>query len=369
MKDVNKPKETGHEQQNRRWVWLAGGVLVGFCLLIGQPLTQVNGQSGRGQNDPKKQKNERPPLPNPIPKIRLPENTPTKDEGDTLRINSDLITIVTTIAKKSPDAPLELGKDDFEILEDGVPQDIANFARDAELPVQIVMLFDTSLSVAQRLNFERKAAAKFFERVLRAQDRAALFSVSTDVVVLQDFTNRITMLTQALRQLKAQGATSLYDGIFLASEYLKDTKGRRAIIIVSDGGDTTSNKNLLEALTRVQQTDAVIFAVYTGNLAPSQNLRDLAAERALETLTNESGGEVFRPRITPGTQGEEADELSLKELDRTFVSLADQIRTQFVLGFFSTNEKRDGAFRKLTVRVKKPGFTARSRTGYYAPKS
>jgi Ca-activated chloride channel family protein len=225
------------------------------------------------------------------------------------------------------------------------------------------------LSVTQRLNFERRAAARFFERIIRPQDRAAVFSVSTEVVVLQDFTNKIPLLIEATRQLKAQGATSLYDGIFLASDYLKKAEGRRVIVIISDGGDTTSNKGLLEALAQAQKSDAVIFAVFTGNPWPSQNLRDLAAERALETLTRETGGDVLRPKLPTGGQpGEETEDMSLKELDRTFASLAEQLRTQYVLGFFSTNEKRDGSFRKLTVRIKKPDCAARARTGYYAPK-
>ncbi len=352
-------------------------ILFAFLLAasILAPLRTVSSQSGRGQSpESKKQKPDKPRLPDPLPKIRLPENVPQqkkdeKESEDTIRINSDLVNVVVTIGGKSSKAPLDLKPEDFEILEDGAPQEIANFARDADQPLKMVMLYDTSLSVAQRLNFERRASARFFERVMRPQDRAAVFSVSTDVVVLQDFTNKVPLLIDATRQLKAQGATSLYDGIFLAAEHLKDAEGRRVIITVSDGGDTTSNKGLLEALAQAQKSDAVIFAVFTGNLTPSQNLRDLAAERALEALTRETGGEVLKPKLPAGWQpGEEADELSLKELDRAFANLAEQLRTQYVLGFFSTNEKRDGAFRKLNVRIKKPDYIARARTGYYAPK-
>jgi Ca-activated chloride channel family protein len=344
--------------------------LIALVLLVGPSLRDVFGQSGRGQlPESKKQKPDKPPLPEPPPKIRLPENLPQKKEDqETIRINSDLVTVVATISKKSPDGPVDLKPEDFEILEDGAPQEVANFARDADLPLRMVMLYDTSLSVAPRLGFERRASANFFERVMRPQDRAALFSVSTEVVVLQDFTDRVPLLINAAKQLKAAGATSLYDAIYLASDYLKNAQGRRVIVIVSDGGDTTSNKGLLEALAQAQKSDAVIFAIFTGNLAPSQNLRDLAAERALEALTRETGGEVLRPKLPPGMQGEEADELSLKELDRAFTNVAEQLRTQFVLGFFSSNEKRDGTFRKLNVRIKKPGYSARARTGYYAPK-
>ncbi|HMZ18649.1 MAG TPA: VWA domain-containing protein, partial [Blastocatellia bacterium] len=305
----------------------------------------TNGQSGRTPQDPKPKKPEIVPPNTPQPKVRTPEqipqNPPKKDDEDTIRINSDLVTVITSISKKSPTASLSLTREDFEILEDGVPQEIANFTRDADQPLNLVVLFDTSLSVTQKFNFERKATAKFFERVMRPQDRAALFSVSTDVTIVQDFTNKIPLLVNATKLLKPQGATSLYDGIYLAADYLKAAQGRRVIVIISDGGDTTSNKGLLDALKHAQQADVVIYSVYTGNFGFSQNLRDLAGERAMETLANETGAEVFRPKATPGTQGDSTDEQSLKELDLVFADLAEQLRTQFILGFFSTNEARD----------------------------
>src|SRR5262249_14959966 len=170
-----------------------------------------------------------------------------------------------------------------------------------------------------------------------------------------NFTKTVPVRIDPTRQLRAQGATSLYDGIYLVADHLKNAQGRRVIVIVSDGGDTTSNKSLLEALARVQESDAVIFAVFTGNPWPSENLRDLAAERALEALTGETGGEVLKPTLPLGKNGsrygEETDDISLKELDRAFDNLAEQLRTQYVLSFFSTNEKRDGSFRKLSVRI------------------
>jgi Ca-activated chloride channel homolog len=348
------------------------------AIILFSTLNTVRSQSGRQGPDPKKSKPGKPPE---RPRIRLPEQRPqTSDE--TIRIASDLVTVVTTVSEDSPNAspvdakgsqnmkpPEDLQREDFEILEDGVRQEIANFARDADLPLRLVMLFDASLSVSQKIEFERRAAAKFFGRIVRPQDRAALFSLSTEITCLQDFTNKIPLLVSATMQLKAQGATSLYDGIFLASDYLKPVKGRRIIVIVSDGGDTTSGKGLLQALANAQQADAVIFAVFTGNrYYYSQNLRDLAGERALETLCAETGGVIYKPKATPGALGEEVDQEALKELDQTFAELARQLRTQYTLGFYSTNEKRDGAFRKLSVRIKKPGYAARARAGYYAPK-
>ena len=354
-------------------------LLLAVVTLLFTPLRAVFSQSGRGQqSESKKQTPGKPKPPGATPKIREPESFPRqkqkggKEGEDTIRINSDLVNVVVTIAGRPPNASHDLKQEDFEILEDGAPQEIANFSREADQPLKMVMLFDTSLSIEHVLDFERRAAARFFERVIRPQDRAAVFSVSTDVVVLQEFTNKVPLLIDATRRLQALGATSLYDGIYLAADYLKAARGRRVIVIVSDGGDTTSNKSLLEALAQAQKSDALIFAVFTGNPWPSQNLRDLAAERALETLTGETGGEVLKPKLTPfkngSRHGEESDEFSLKELEVAFDSLAEQLRTQYVLGFYSTNEKRDGSFRKLSVRLKKADYIARARTGYYAPK-
>ncbi|HZN10461.1 MAG TPA: VWA domain-containing protein [Blastocatellia bacterium] len=334
--------------------------MAAFLLAVALPAGLAPGQSGRGRSDEKRQRPVKPVPPTPLP---APPGGPQAPKAETIRINSDLVTVIVSVSGGAG----ALGESDFEVLEDGVPQTISNFARDEQVPLRLIMLFDTSMSVAQRLGFERRAAARFLERVMRPQDRAALFAFATEVAVLQDFTNQVPLLVNAMRQLHARGATSLYDAIYLASDYVRAAPGRHVVIIVSDGGDTTSAKPLREALAAAQQADAMIFAVFTGYQA-SQNLRDLAAERALGTLTGETGGEVYYPRVTPGLHGEEIDEQSLNELDAAFARLAEQLRTQYTLGYYSTNDARDGGFRKLAVRVKQPGYATRARAGYYAPK-
>ena len=332
-----------------------------FCLLICTSLAQ----SGRPAKPPDTKIKPLPPLQLPGPGSNAPAKKETDEE--ILKIDSNLVSVISSINTQHGTAPTKLNREDFEILEDGVAQEISEFARDEDIPLRLIMLFDTSSSVKNQLRFERRAAAKFFERLLRPQDQAALFAVSTDVTIIQDFTNKVSQLTSGTKLLQARGATSLYDGVYLAAGYLKLTQGRRIIVIVSDGGDTTSQKKLTEALEQSQATDVVIFNVFTGLLTASQNVRDLAAERAMQTLTLETGGELYSPRMA--LNGSEIDEEeSLKNLDEAFANLADQVRTQYTLRFYSTNDNRDGKFRKLTVRVKKPGFTARARSGYYAPK-
>ncbi|HYE72337.1 MAG TPA: VWA domain-containing protein [Blastocatellia bacterium] len=328
----------------------------------------VLGQSGRNRSQEVEDK--RPVKPVPLPQIPGPKSGTTKTEApaeETLSINSNLITVVTSIAAPKDGIPTELRNEDFEVLEDGMPQEIVQFSREQDTPLRLAMLFDVSSSVTQQINFQRRAAAHFFERIMRPQDKASLFAVSTDVTVLQDFTDKVSSLSNATKLLRAKGATSLYDAIYLAADHLKPTQGRRIILIVSDGGDTTSSKSLREALQQAQLSDAVIYAVFTGTNQASQNIRDLAAERALITLTSETGGEVFYPQLGL-TANDNDEEKSLKILDEAFSRLAAQLRTQYTLRFYSTNDNRDGQFRKITVRVKKPGYAARARSGYYAPK-
>ncbi len=329
------------------------------------PLPHSHAQSGRN-----KQEEKRPVKPVPLPPLPKPPVIAPEQKEEAIRINTDLVNVVTTIIAPAGSKASELQREDFEVLEDGVPQEVTIFARESEAPLRLVMLFDTSLSVLQRLGFEKKAAAKFFERLMRPQDQAAIFSFSTDVVLQQEFTNRVPLLINATKQLKAAGATSLYDGIYLAADYLKPARGRRIIVLITDGGDTTSSKTLKTALAQAQGVDGVIYAIYTGGLWNSQNLRDLAAERALAALTKETGGEVYHPKLFANDDAapDENHDNALKELDAAFTKLADELRTQYILGFYSSNETRDGGFRKLEVKIKKPGFSARARAGYYAPK-
>jgi Ca-activated chloride channel family protein len=351
-----------------KFSWLLAAV----CL-IALTASLVSGQSGRNSKTEKPDKKP-PARVKPVPPPPLEGGHPdspqkTTRDDDIVRINSDLVTLVTTAASPAGAKAETLTRDDFEIYEDGVKQELTDFARDSDIELRMVMLFDTSSSVAPRIRFEQRAASKFFERVMRPQDQAALFSVATDVTVLQDFTNKTSQLTKAIKLLRAKGATSLYDAIYLAADYLAPTRGRHIIVLVSDGGDTTSIRDLKSALAATHDADAVIYAIFTGNLSSSLNVQDLAAERALATLTAETGGEVYRPRINPEATDEQIDDQSIRELDGVFERLAEQMRTQYLLGYYSTNEARDGKFRKLTVKVKKPGYTVRARSGYYAPKS
>jgi Ca-activated chloride channel family protein len=197
--------------------------------------------------------------------------------------------------------------------------------------------------------------ARFLRAMVRPIDSVAIVSVSTDVIWQQPFTADLSQLLSAIERLNAEGATALYDAVEAAASALNRTSGRRVIVILSDGRDTISRATLASALKRTQEADAVVYAINTSGRPASANVRELAGERALERLCNQTGGEVFFPD-------------KLEELDPDFARLTDQLRTQYVLGFASTNEARDGSYRRLTVRVNQPNLFARAREGYYALK-
>ncbi len=335
-----------------------------FAALAYPPGSSFAGQSGR-QTETKPGQKVKPVPPPPLP---IPKPAEVPDEAETIKISSDLVMVVTTVTTPDKSEVPSLKQEDFEIIEDGIPQDIVHFAYDPDVPLRMILLFDTSLSILSRLEFERRAAARFLERVMRPKDETALFSFGTDVTLIQGFTSSVPTLVNGMRQLKAKGATSLYDALYLAADYVKPTEGRHVLVVASDGGDTTSRKDLKAALAQAQLADAVIYAIWTGSIWPSENLRDLAAERALAALTMETGGEVFYPKPMSGPDDRESDEKTLAELNDTFGRLALRIRTQYTIGFYSKNDARDGSFRKVKVRVKRPGLTALARSGYFATK-
>ncbi len=311
----------------------------------------------------------------PTPKERWPDNPPQNpnsqnpqtssggkkkqgaeaEQEGVIKLRSDLVTVTTTVTGGAGELIGNLGREDFEVFEDGSAQKIESFGR-SNVPLSLIVIFDASLSVRSRLDFEKQAVARFLRTTLRPVDRAAILSVSTDIVWRQELTSNLELLLAAVRSIAAEGATALYDAVNTAATRLLDSDGRRIIAVLSDGRDTISRATLAEALRNVQKADAVIYGINTGGAPASANVRDLAGERALETMADHTGGEVFFPN-------------RLEDLEPAFARLGDQLRTQYVLGYYSTNESRDGAFRHVVVRVKRPGAYARARQGYYAPKA
>ncbi len=253
-------------------------------------------------------------------------------------------------------AVTDLTVDDFELRVDGQPKPIGDLSH-AETPVRMVMLFDNSKSIRASREFEKQAAIRFFRRVLRPVDQAAIYSVETMFTLEQPLTNDVAKLVRTIEKFpEPEGATKLLDAMAHAAEYLRLSPGRKVLVIVSDGTDTVSDLSFDDTLRRILAADCQVYAVQTG-VFESANLIDLMAIRRLETFSDRTGGAVYTPKTTA-------------ELDTAFAQISDDLSQQYVLSYYPTDEGRDNRFRVISLRVKtRPNLRVRARRGYYPRRS
>jgi len=273
------------------------------------------------------------------------------DSSDVVRVSSNLVAVPATVVDSRGVAVTNLKLEDFELRVDGQPNTISEISR-ADTPVRMAMLFDNSGSLSESRDFEKRAAIRFFRNVLRPVDQAAVFSVSTDVALAEPLTNDTRRLELTIDSFgKPEGATSLFDGIIQAGAYLRPYPGRRVIVIVSDGVDTTSHADFDTTLQRALADDCQIYVVQTG-LYENANLRALAAERRMQEFSAQTGGAVYIPK-------------SADDLDDAFAQIAADLAQQYILSYYPAEDKRDGKYHLIAVRVKtKPNARVRARKGF-----
>src|SRR6266568_5881222 len=181
---------------------------------------------------------------------------------DTLNVTVDLVNVQFSVTDRHGRFVSGLTAQDFKVEEDGRRQEIRNFSRENELPLTLALLIDTSPSVGPVLEEEKTTASAFLESVLREKDLALVIGFDRSVTLLQDYTDNLKLLKRSIDELEIGGGTSVYDAVYLASdEKLKDESGRKAIILISDGEDTTSKLKFTEALIAAHQSNAVIYAI------------------------------------------------------------------------------------------------------------
>lgn len=278
------------------------------------------------------------------------------DESDTVRVVSNLVPIPASVVDSNGIAVTGLRLEDFELRVDGQLKTISEITR-TESSVKMAMLFDNSGSLDFARDFEKQAAKHFFRKVMRSSDEAAIYSIETESYLAQPLTSDIGLLERTIESFgKPEGATSLFDAIIDASAYLHPYKGRLVLVIVSDGVETTSRNDFETTMQRVLAADCQIFIVQTG-LYDGANLRALAAERRMEQLSGQTGGAVYMPKTTP-------------ELNDAFLQIAADLAHQYVLSYYPGDERRDGRFHNIDLRVKaRKDVRIRARRGYYSPKA
>ncbi|HEU4767967.1 MAG TPA: VWA domain-containing protein [Pyrinomonadaceae bacterium] len=339
----------------KHWFVLAAIVILGIAL-------PVLSQSGR-RNEPGKPGSK--PSPGPIADPTRPGTTTSRpsarpndevDSDDVVRISSNLVPIPVSVVDRQGKAITNLKLEDFELRVDGTVRPLTDLTR-SETSVRLTMLFDNSGSLDAARDFEKQAAIRFFRKVLRPKDEAAIYSIETDSYLAQPLTKDIIRLEQTIAMFgKPEGGTSLFDAVIGAADYLKPYPGRRVLVIVSDGIETTSRHSDFDAVIQhVLADDCQIYVVQTG-LYEGANVRQLAAERRMEQLSSQTGGAVYLPKTTD-------------QLDIAFDQIAADLAQQYVLSYYPSIEHRDGRLHTLELTVKtKNDVRVRARRGYYAPR-
>ena len=292
------------------------------------------------------------PIPSPSPQSEAGGDI---DPADVIRVSSNLVPIPASVIDTRGQAVSGLKLEDFELLVDGQLKSISDITR-AELPVRLAMLFDNSGSIDVAREFEKQAARHFFRRVMRPSDGAAIYSVETDSYLAQPMTSDIRRLEATISSFgKPEGATSLFDAIIDAAAYLRPYPGRRVILIVSDGIETTSRADFETTLQRVLSDDCQVFVVQTG-LYEGANLRALAAERRMEQLAVQTGGAAFIPKTT-------------SDLETAFKQVAADLAQQYVLSYYQSEAQRDGRYHVIDLQLKsRKDVRVRARKVYYSRK-
>jgi Ca-activated chloride channel homolog len=254
----------------------------------------------------------------------------------------------------------DLAQKDFAVFEDGIRQELSLFTHE-NLPVSLVILIDTSASMDEKLPQARAAATRFI-KTLRPQDTAQVVQFNDRATVLQDFTATHGLLETAIQKTVASGPTALHNALYIAlKELAKEKKAtelrRRAVILLSDGEDTASLVTDEQVLEVARKTEINIYAISLRPARAQDRQRQAfsQAEYLLTALTRDTGGRVFFPN-------------SLSELESVYERIAEELRTQYSLGYVSSNRRRDGKWRRIVVRVQsREELQVRHKLGYYAP--
>lgn len=276
-------------------------------------------------------------------------------QSPVIRVDVNLVRIVATAKNNSGQLVGSLRKEDFQVFDNGAPQEVAVFERQTDQPLSVALMVDTSGSTNKELKYETDSAARFLKALLsegNPGDMVALYTFNWEIVRDHYFTHSYTSLTNALKTLHGEAGTSLYDAIYLAARDLEDREGRKVMIIVTDGGDTTSSKSLKQALEATQLADAVIYPVVVIPITNDAG-RNIGGENALTFMAEGTGGRTFLPTVGA-------------ELDRAFSEIIDELRTQYLLGFYPKNVPlTKDRFHRLEVKVNRPDLRVSARNGYY----
>jgi Ca-activated chloride channel homolog len=283
---------------------------------------------------------------------RQPQQDKQRQKG-TIRVQTNLVSILASVTDAKGEPVIGLGQNVFQVFEEGVEQKIVRFEAQTNRPLDLALMVDTSGSAAIELKIERDAAAHFVNEVVRPGDRLAIFSFTSDVIQLSNFSDDPKVLEAAVRRvdLGADMGTSLYDAVVLGSQSVRrqGADRRRALVIITDAGETTSVSKFDDARRAAIASDALLYTVVVRPMKSDAGW-NTAGEHAIETITDSTGGAMYYPT-------------DISELTGIFDRINRELRTQYLLGYYPTPTPPPGSSRHVVVKVN-TGDNVRSRTEY-----
>ncbi len=344
----------------RRWfVWAAAiSVLVVVC--VGSFVAGAQQVNSQQQSQPPDKQQPPPQKPGDKDNAAGQQDKVTPDKEQVITVNVRLA--VTVNDNKTGRYVVDLKQSDFEVYEDKVPQEILTLSAQTDLPLDVAVLMDTSNSVKPKLKFEKDAAVSFLQTMLTARkDRALFVTFDSQIELHQDFTNRIDLITKAVDKVKAQGETKMYDAIFQICEEKMLSPAlagrRRAMVVITDGEDTISERELKDAIEIAQRSETIVYIISTkaaGFFGVQGGTVDKKEDKDLKKLAEDTGGRAFFTS-------------EVIELERSFSAVARELRSQYLIAYQPTNDKYDSKYRKIEIRLPNhKDFKVRTKAGYLA---
>jgi Ca-activated chloride channel family protein len=287
--------------------------------------------------------------------------SPSSETGvGTIRVETRLVNVALNVVDEHGAPVGGFEKKDFEIFEDGKPQTIAVFDREATSPLSIVLAIDSSETVLTSDRLEREAAKHFIRAILREQDELELMDFSDNVREIVPFTNQAKRVEQGLSELKRGDETALYNAVYLASQRLGQTSGvanrRRVLVVISDGGDSVKGERYEDAVEQAERAGAIIYSIIIVPISSDAG-RNTGGEHTLIQMSEDTGGKYYYVEAPA-------------DLEPAFRHVSDDLRTQYLLGYYAPHDGGDTAFRRIRVKLVDPGaaakYSLRYRTGYFA---
>jgi len=271
-----------------------------------------------------------------------------------LRVQTDLVAILASVTDQNGQPVPDLTQDSFQVSEEGVPQKIARFEAQTDRPLDLALMIDSSMSAFKDLRFEADAAGRFIQQVVRPDDELAVFEFDESVTKLSNFSDNVPRLQAAVRKIVPGSGTSIYDAVELASDSLSRLPQgrRRAIVLVTDGGETTSVAKFDDTRRAAIRSGALLYTIIV-RAVNNENGRNTAGEHALITITDSTGGALFIL--------EDANQIS-----QMFDRINRELRTQYLLGYYPSPTPPPGSDRHVHVQVK-GDYLVRYRKEYFTP--